>query len=232
MLPSRVSYNPPFSIVILFCAIIITALFPQTVSGSGPQDHEDYVQTYPRDVYVIVGSTLRNPDETTSPAEPLFNDAGVALDMTWGAWQNGKATATAHVQGGPNSPRTDIRIHLTGLVPGGVYSLFYGTLNPDSENPLCPGVERTLPLVAFKAERQSPDASSFIADANGEADYRSQVEGDLLSALQVFYTVIYHADHQTYHPLPNAGEFQTQGSNCRSSFGHDAMRQFFIFQKS
>jgi hypothetical protein len=44
-------------------------------------------------------------------------------------------------------------------------------------------------------------------------------------------TAVYHADGQTYYPFPNRGEFLTQGGNCRSSFGHDAMRHVVILQK-
>jgi hypothetical protein len=194
-------------------------------------DREDFIQIFNRDVFVIVGSTLRNPTTETPPEAFLFNNAGVALNLTWGEWQKARATATAHVQGGKNQPRTDVRLQLSGLVPGGVYSIFYGTLTPDSENPLCPGVERTLPLTAFQPDRQFPDASSFIADASGSASFRGQINGDPSHAVQVFYTVIYHLDGQTYGSLPNHGEFLTQGATCRSSFGEDAMRQLIIFQK-
>jgi hypothetical protein len=41
-------------------------------------DPADGVEAYDRDVYVIVGSTLRNPDATTSPDAPLFNVAVLA----------------------------------------------------------------------------------------------------------------------------------------------------------
>jgi hypothetical protein len=216
---------------IVLISLMCSLFFAAMVSAQGGPDQQDSVEIFERDVYVIVGSTLRNPTSETSADAPLFNVAGVALDLTWGEWQTANATSTAHVQGGSSNARTDVRIDLTGLVPGGVYSIFYGTLTPDSENPLCPGVERTLPLTAFHADRQSPDASSFVADANGTASYRGQVNGDLLTALQVFYTVIYHSDGQTYDLLPNRGEMLTQGSNCRSSFGEDAMRQLIIFQK-
>jgi hypothetical protein len=47
----------------------------------------------------------------------------------------------------------------------------------------------------------------------------------------VYITIVYHADRWTYHPLPNAGEYQTQGSNCRGSFGEDAFRHLLILQK-
>ncbi|MCI0395430.1 MAG: hypothetical protein L0332_05435 [Chloroflexi bacterium] len=219
------------SLLGLFALVALLVSRPAGVSAD-PPDHEDAVQAYNRDVYVIVGSTLRNPTAETSPEAPLFNIAGVSLDLTWGQWQTASAAATAHIIGGPNSPRTDARIELSGLVPGGVYSIFYGTIQPDSENPLCPGVERTLGLTAFHADQQLPDASSFIADANGQASYHGRVDGNLLDAYQSFYFVIYHFDGQTYHPLPNRGEFLTQGDNCRSSFGEDAMRQLVIFQKS
>ncbi len=61
--------------------------------------------------------------------------------------------------------------------------------------------------------------------------YTGQAKGNLLAASQVYITIVYHADRRTYHPLPNAGEYQTQGSNCRSSFGEDAFRHLLILQK-
>jgi len=66
-------------------------------------------------------------------------------------------------------------------------------------------VERALPL-ASRDRRQSPDPSSFVADADGEAVFRGRAQGRLLEATQDLYTVIYHFDGQTYHPLPNRGE--------------------------
>jgi hypothetical protein len=87
------------------------------------------------------------------------------------------------------------------------------TISPDSEDPLCPHVERSLPLTASKPRKQAPDASSFVADANGRADYNAQVDGDLFSPLQLIFEVVYHFDGRTYNTLPNRGEFLTQGSN-------------------
>jgi hypothetical protein len=223
------SHRNSRSVCILIVMLVCSVILPMP-SRAAP-DHPDGLQIFSRDVYVIVGSTLRNPIDTTAPDANLFNVAGVNLGVTWGQWMAATATSTAHVQGGANHPRTDVRIQLSGLIPGGVYSIFYVTLLPDSENPLCPGVERGLPLTAFKPERQSPDASSFVADANGQAQYRGLVDGDLLGATQVIFEVIYHLDGQTYGTLPNHGEFNTQGTGCRSSYGEDAMRQLLILQK-
>ena len=122
-------------------------------------------------------------------------------------------------------------LELSGLVTNGVYSLFYVTVGPDSENPLCPGVERGLPLTSQDKD-QTPDSSSFVADASGRAEFRGRVDGQLLDATQLAYFVIYHADGQTYGSLPNRGEYLTQGPNCRTSFGEDAMRQAVIYQKA
>lgn len=192
-------------------------------------DQADAVEVSGQDVFVIVGSTLRNPDFTTAESAPLFNAAGVPLELTWGQWSGASATSTVRTSGG-RAPRTDVRLHLGGLVPGAVYSVFWGTLGPDSENAACPGVERTLPLPSVDAG-QLPDASSFVAGADGTAAFRGRLDGALLDATQVFLTVIYHFDGQTYGSLPNRGEFLTQGDNCRSSFGEDAMRQLLILQK-
>jgi hypothetical protein len=205
--------------------LIFTLLAPSI--NAAPASDADAVEVSPDDVFVIVGSTLRHPDGDTLPEAPLFNVAGVSLELTWGDWQSAGATSSAKVVGGPH---TDIRIELSGLVPGGIYSVFYGTLGPDSENPLCPGVERTLAVPWKKTSQPGPDASSFVASPDGTATYRGKVDGDLLAAQQLFFTIIYHFNDLTYHPLPNAGEFLTQGENCHSSFGEDAMRQLFILQ--
>ncbi len=216
---------------LLVFAILAGVVLPGASVYAAPSDPQDALQIFNRDVYVLDGVTLRNPTAATSPDAQLYSNVGASLPVTWGEWSQASAAATAHVKGSSQHARTDVRIQLSGLIPGGVYSIFYGTFSPDSENPLCPGVERMLPLTAFHPERQWPDASSFVADGNGTAQYHGQVDGDLLQASQVFYAVIYHLDGMTYHPLPNRGEFLTQGEGCRSSFGEDAMRQLIIFQK-
>ena len=213
----------------LVLAAVATPTFVAPAGAAAP-DTADVVQVVGSDVFVIVGSTLRHPDATTDPAAPLFSVSGVSLGRTWGEWSAASATSVVRATGG-SSPRTDVRLTFTGLVPNGVYSVFYGTLQPDSENPLCPGVERTLALPSRDA-RQVPDASSFVAASDGTASFRGRLDGDLLgSAAQVFFNAIYHFDGQTYGPLPNAGESQTQGESCRSSFGDDAMRHVQILQQ-
>lgn len=200
----------------------------RTASAAPMVDAADAVEPYERDVFVIVGATLRNPDPaSTAPDAPLFNVAGVGLGITWGQWTGASATSAMRVRGG----RTDTELAFSGLVPNGVYSVFYVTLGPDSENPLCPGVERALPLTS-RDRRQQPDASSLVAGPDGSALYASRVDGDLLGAQQVYVELIYHLDGQTYGPLPNRGESLTQSSQpCRSSYGEDAMRQLLVVQK-
>ena len=215
--------------VILALVAVATATFVTPADAAWP-DQADEVQVYEGDVFEIVGSTLRHPSESTEPSAPIFNNAGVNLGLTWGQWSAASATSDVR-SGGLLRPRTDIRLTFTGLVPNGVYSVFWGTLQPDSENPLCPGVERTLALPSTDA-RQKPDASSFVASSKGKASFHGRLDGNLLeSASQVFINVIYHSNGQTYGPLPNAGESQTQGENCRSSFGDDAMRHLQILQQ-
>lgn len=214
-----------------FAALAVGATLVATPTGAGAAglDRADAVEVFERDVFVIVGSTLRNPDTTTDPSAPLFNVAGVSLDRTWGQWSSASATSAVRVAGG-RSPRTDVRLDLAGLVPAGVYSVFWGTLLPDSENPLCPGVERTLALPSVDPG-QLPDASSFVAGSDGRAAFRGRLDADLLAAGQVFFSIVYHFDGQTYGPLPNRGEHLTQGAGCRSSFGEDAMRHLLVLQK-
>lgn len=225
-LPTRVT------LAILVSSVVLAFGYADLAEGAGhaSPDREDAVQAFNRDVYVLVGPSLRHPTADTPPDAPLYSVVGAALDVTWGEWKSASATATAHHVGGPARPATHVRVRLSGLVPGGVYSIFYGTFGPDSRHPLCPSQERTLPLES-RNPNQRPDPSSFVADAGGEASFHARVDGRLLDATQVFYSVIYHFDGMTYHPFPNRGEYFTQGENCRSTFGEDAMRQLVIFQK-
>lgn len=218
-------------LVALAAAMMTVGMLAGTAGAAAP-DSADFVEPFDRDVFVIVGSTLRNPDATTDPSAPLFNVAGVGLGRTWGQWTAADATSVVKTSGGGRKVKTDVRLTFTGLVPNGVYSVFYGTLLPDSENPLCPGVERTLALPSIDPA-QAPDSSSFVASSTGAAGFRGQLAGDLLtSAQQIFFSVVYHLDGKTYGPLPNAGEHTTyQSGTCRSSFGEDAMRQMLILQK-
>jgi hypothetical protein len=180
---------------------------PLTTPALARPDQADAVEVYERDVFEIVGSTLRNPDAATDPQAPLFTNTGVALGTTWGAWSAASAGSTART----NGARTDVRLSLTGLIPGGLYSVFWGTLQPDSEHPGCP--------------------NAFVVGAGGTVEYRGQAGARLLDAGQVFFTVVYHFSGRTAYPFPNLGEQQTQGENCRSSFGEDAMRHLVILQK-
>jgi len=214
--------------VAMTATLSLVAAAPTAVAAA--PDQADAVETYERDVYVIVGSTLRNPDATTDPSAPLFNVSGVGLGLTWGQWSAASATSVVRTSGKGSSARTDVRLTFSGLVPGGVYSVFWGTLTPDSENPLCPGVERTLALPSVDPGQQ-PDSSSFVAGSDGTAAFRGGLSGNLLSASQVYFSIVYHFDGQTWGALPNHGEFNTQGPECRSSFGDDAMRQMLVLQK-
>lgn len=199
--------------------------------SAAPADHADAVQIYERDVFEIVGVTLRPPTDATDHSAPLFNTAGVSLETTWGEWSAATASSVAVVTGGPKRPRTDLRLALAGLVPGGLYSVFWGTLGPDSEHPLCPGVERTQPLDAVGSTANAPAPNAFMADAAGAAGFQGRIDGVLLDASQVFFTVVYHFSGSTAYPFPNRGEYLTQGDMCRSSFGDDAMRHLLILQQ-
>jgi hypothetical protein len=206
-------------------AVAAAVLAAATASGAtaAPPDQADGFEILSRDVFVIYGQNLLNPIPESQPDEPLYNLAAFDLGVTWGQWSAATAASRATRLGG----RTDIRISAQGLVPGGIYSVFFFTIGPDTEQPLCPGVERMLPVDRF----QKPGTNAFVADAAGGAAYRGEIAGDPLSATQFVIQLVYHADGQTYYPFPNRGEFLTQGPNCRSSFGHDAMRHLLIGQK-
>ena len=92
-------------------------------------------------------------------------------------------------------------------------------------------MDRSLALTSAEAT-QLPDAASLVADAYGQAEFHARVAGDLLAADLLTFTVIYHADGQTYGALANRSEAESQGEPvCRSSYGVDAIRQLLILQK-
>jgi hypothetical protein len=170
---------------------------------------------------------------TETPASaPLYNFAGDPLNVTWGQFSSATATSLAKKVSKKGIAYTDFRITLSGLIPGGVYSLFYETFTPNSANPVCGTTGDLDPLVALTArhpERQHPDADSFVSDTSGQAKFHARVTGNLLAAQDLLIDVIYHFDGKTYGPVPNAGE---ANDNCRWSFGIDAMRQIAIVQTS
>ena len=230
---ARRGVRPVWARIALLAALLgaLTMAAPAQAAQTVRPDRtgtSDYSEVYERDVFVIVGSTLRHPDAATDPAAPLFNDSGSNLGITWGQWMAGQASADLRLR--PREGDTKVELNLSGLVPGGVYSVFYGTLNPDSENPSCPGVERTLPLTSTR-RKQMPDPSSFVAAADGTAGFTGIAEANLLTPLQSFFSIIYHSDGAAHHPYPNLGEQQsvTNGTQpCRSSFGIEAMRQLIV----
>ena len=189
------------------------------------------------DVYTIDQEGDLIPVEITSTplSAPLYNLAGDPLNLTWGQFSSATAKSYAWTVTYKRTTYTDIAIGMSGLVPNGVYSLFYRTFGPDSNNALCPNVEPSVALTAAFPQFQKPDPDSFIANGSGKALFLASIGQDLLAAQQLQVSVIYHFNGQTYGPVANAAEANGpvagNGGLCRSSYGIDAMRQFLIIQK-
>ncbi|MCU1427760.1 MAG: hypothetical protein JWL83_1760 [Actinomycetia bacterium] len=186
--------------------------------------------TVTQDVYVSDGSGgLVNPDIRSTPdTAPLFSASGAALGVTWGTFHSAGVTSLAKTIAKRTGSFTDVAMSMTGLIPRGVYSIFYSTFGPDSANPVCPANDSLVALTVVHPKPAQPDASSFVANAGGAAKIHPRVPGRLLDAQNLNILVIYHADGLTWGPVPTRGE---TGSTCRPSFGSDAMRQLFIGQK-
>lgn len=188
---------------------------------------------YPLDVFILnsMGALIAADPVSTPPSAPLFNLAGNSLNLTWGQFDSATATSLARTVRRPGAVYTDFRITLKGLIPGGVYSLFYRTFNPNSVNPICGNVgdhEQLVALTARHPRREKPDADSFVANKSGGESFYARVPGDLMAAQQVQVIVIYHFDGKTYGPVPNQAE---ANENCTSSFAIDAIRQLIVEQK-
>ena len=142
-------------------------------------------------------------DPASTPASaPLFNLAGNSLGLTWGQISAGTEKSVAWTE-------------TYGLVPNGVYSLFYRTFNPDSNNSVCPNVEPTVAVTAAFPQFQKPDQDSFVANASGQALFFASVPAPLLAAQQLQVVVIYHFDGKTYGPVANFGE----AHSCQRTYG-------------
>jgi hypothetical protein len=168
--------------------------------------------------YVTPGGFVGHPNLNTPADTPLHDiSGGASLGVTWGQWQ--AATATTSKLRCNADGSNDVKVLLSGLIPNGLYSVFYRTFGPDSYNLLCPSEERaelvlTCPNGACKTGVLD---SHVVADAKGNASLTGTVLGGcLLSDTQVFLEVIYHFDGHTYGQLPNKGEFQTQLTPCVS----------------
>jgi len=156
------------------------------------------------------------------------------MNLTWGQFSSATAKSYAWTDTVKGITHTDFLIGLSGLVPNGVYSLFYRTFNPDSNNAFCPDAEPTVALTAAFPQFQKPDSSSFIASSSGKAPFVGRVAGNLLAAAQLQVSVIYHFNGQTYGPVANYAESlgpDPSTGSCHSSYGIDAMRQFIIIMK-
>jgi hypothetical protein len=191
---------------------------------------------FPGDVYTLNYQGALVPiDPTSTPASaPLYNLAGNALNLTWGQWSSATATSYASTVTSNGTTYTVFVIGMSGLVPNGVYSLFYRTFNPDSNNAFCPNVEPSIALTAAFPRLQKPDPDSFIAGSSGKALFVASVAQNLLAAQNLSISVIYHFNGQTYGPVANAAEAAgpvAATGQCRSSYGIDAMRQMLIIQK-
>jgi hypothetical protein len=181
------------------------------------------------------GSLITVDPRYTLDTAPLFNLGGSPLNLTWGQFRMATAKSYVWTVTHRGTTHTQFLIALSGLVPNGIYSLFYRTFSPDSNNALCPDVEPSIALPSAFPQLQKPDPDSFIATGAGKALYFASVPQDLLAAQMLQVSVVYHFDGKTYGPVANAGEASGPvaglGGRCRSSYGIDAMRQFLIIQK-
>jgi hypothetical protein len=188
------------------------------------------------DVYALdqYGNLVPVLITSTSLSAALYNEAGDPLNVTWGQFSSATAKSYAWTDT-LNGTHTDFLIRMSGLIPNGVYSLFYRTFSPDSNNAYCPDVEPAVALTSAFPRLQKPDPDSFNATSSGTALFLGRVAGNLLAAAQLQVNVIYHFNGQAYGPVANEAEAQgpvaSLGGLCGSSYGIDALRQFIIMQK-
>jgi hypothetical protein len=224
----------------LALGLVVIGLVVQTpaagASSSFPSLTPDVaIVPFANDVFWFTNDALSVVDPASTPASaPLFSEEGNPLNQTWGQFSSATAKSYAWTTTRSGTTDTYFLIGMSGLIPNGVYSLFYRTFGPDSNNAICPNVEPSVALTAAFPQFQKPDADSFVANGSGKALFLGRVAQDLLAATQLQVSVIYHFDGKTYGPVANQAESQGPGGPgvpCQSSYGIDAMRQLVIIQK-
>ncbi|HEV3402160.1 MAG TPA: hypothetical protein VG078_10100, partial [Acidimicrobiales bacterium] len=96
----------PRVVALAAAAVLVTGALGDAALAA-PPDQSDFVEVFGRDLYVLAGASLVNPDAETHPGEQLYNVVGLALstpagdDLTWGDW--GTATATSRAASGNRS---------------------------------------------------------------------------------------------------------------------------------
>lgn len=211
-------------------ALALQAPVAAASSHGAPRTPAVAIVPFAGDVFTIdANNNLIQVDPRFTPASaPLFNLDGNPLGLTWGQFDSATASSGARTVRRRGIDYTDLRITMTGLIPKGVYSLFYRTQIPYSANPICgAAVDPLVALTARFPRRQAPDASSFVANSAGGALFHARVAGRLLDAASLQIWVIYHFDGKVYGPVANQGE----SASCRATYGIDAMHQFLIVQK-
>jgi hypothetical protein len=225
----------------LALGLVVIGLVVQTpaagASSSFPSLTPDVaIVPFANDVFWFTNDALSVVDPASTPASaPLFSEEGNPLNQTWGQFSSATAKSYAWTTTRSGTTDTYFLIGMSGLIPNGVYSLFYRTFSPDSNNAICPNVEPSIALTSAFPELQRPDPDSFVASSSGRALFIASVAQNLLAAQNLTISVIYHFNGQTYGPVANAAEaagpVASNNGLCRSSYGVDAMRQLLIIQK-
>jgi hypothetical protein len=211
--------------ILVPAVIALVGLAPVAgLTASGAPKPAVAMLPYAGDVFTTAqnGSLIAVDPASTPPWAPLYSLEGNPLNLIWGQWMTTTATAVAQTE----RDDTNIEITMSGLIPNGVYSLFYRTFGPDSVNPICGAIDPVVALTARFPDRQLPDPYSVVADSSGAAFFHARVGGRLLDAQALLIDVIYHFDGNVYGAVPTLGESES----CRPTFGIDAMRQLVIFQ--
>jgi hypothetical protein len=88
---------------------------------------------FANDVFWFTNGALTVVDPASTPASaPLFNEEGNPVHLTWGQFSSAAAKSYAWTDTFGGVTHTDFAIGMSGLIPNGVYSLFYRTFGPDS----------------------------------------------------------------------------------------------------
>ena len=114
-----------------------------------------------------------------SPDTPLYTAEGKPLDLTLGRWLGAAGTAEVEAAG-DHAGR--VTVSFTGLIPGGVYSLFEVTFQPSGNT-----------FVPLDGTRRS---TNFVALSDGTARATVLTRAQFTHANAIL--LVYHSDGETH----------------------------------
>lgn len=241
----------------LMSLAVLAAAALTSSSSWGERPHENELSSVAGAVSLFWTDAAGNPpaSESTPIYDARFHNPALAPDghqLTRGELDKVAGHATAKCVG----RGTEVRLHLTGLVPNGVYTVWTLVFNgpfPAGPNGVKPAPFGNLVGLGPMGAHDGSE-NHFQADANGEGDISAlvrpgplyaeppppflpgmyDIQDCLLNEVGFHFVGVYHFNGQTYGPGPgyNHGAVEQFGFMFEPGFDYDSDRAGHVITSS